>query len=215
MLARVLGVHTEERGWRIGADGEEAVAARLAKLPDTWRVLHAVPIGNRGSDIDHVVIGPGGVYTVNAKHHPHASVWVGGNTFMVNGHKQPYVRNSRYEAARASRILTGLAGLPVFVTGVIAVIGAHEGLTIKSQPPGGDVYVVPRKRSPNGYCNAAQCSARSTSTRCSRSLAAPPPGPASSDTHPSGFAQNGAPATLNLGHPVARHLVTKLGTPVM
>jgi hypothetical protein len=31
-VARVLGVHTEERAWRIGADGEEMVAAQLAKL---------------------------------------------------------------------------------------------------------------------------------------------------------------------------------------
>jgi hypothetical protein len=32
-------------------------------------VLHAVPVGDRGSDIDHVVIGHGGVYTVNTKTH--------------------------------------------------------------------------------------------------------------------------------------------------
>ncbi|MDP9431276.1 MAG: NERD domain-containing protein [Actinomycetota bacterium] len=49
---------TDERAWRIGADGEKAVAARLAELGDRWRVLHAVPVGERGSDIDHVVIGP-------------------------------------------------------------------------------------------------------------------------------------------------------------
>jgi hypothetical protein len=103
-------------------------------------------VGSRGSDIDHVVIGPGGVYTINAKHHPLAAVWVGGNTFMVNGHKQPHIRNSRYEAARASRILSALGGYPVFVTGLIAVMGAQKGLTIKSQPPGGDVYVVPRRK---------------------------------------------------------------------
>lgn len=146
VLARVLGVHTDERGWRIGADGEEVVGARLSKLPAAWRALHAVPIGKRGSDIDHVVIGPGGVYTINTKNHPHTSVWVGGNTFMVSGHRQRYVRNCRYEAARASKILTALAGFPVFVTGLIVVVGAHEGLTIKSQPPGGDVYVVARKK---------------------------------------------------------------------
>ena len=74
LLARVLGVHTDERAWRIGADGEEAVAARLAKLGGHWRVLHAVPVGDRGSDIDHVVIGPAVVFTINSKHHPHASV---------------------------------------------------------------------------------------------------------------------------------------------
>lgn len=49
VLARVLGVHTDERAWRIGADGEEKVAAQLAKLAKKdprWRFLHAIPIGN-------------------------------------------------------------------------------------------------------------------------------------------------------------------------
>jgi hypothetical protein len=144
-LARVLGVHTEERAWRIGADGEQAVAAQLARLGAEWLVLHAIPVGNRGSDIDHLVIGPGGVFTINAKHHPDASIWVGGNTFMVNGQRQPYVRNSRHEAQRASRILTAASGFPVAVTGVIAVMGAQKGFTVREQPPGGDVNVVTRR----------------------------------------------------------------------
>ncbi len=145
LLARVLRVHTDERAWRIGADGEQAVAARLARLGPEWKVLHAVPVGTRGSDIDHVVVGPAGVFTVNAKHHPNASVWVGGNTFMVNGQRQPYIRNSRHEARRAGRLLTAACGFPVAVTGLIAVMGAHEGFTVKEQPPGGDVHVMTRR----------------------------------------------------------------------
>ena len=145
LFARVLGVHTDERAWRIGADGEEAVAARLAKLGPEWKVLHAVPVGDRGSDIDHVVIGPAGVFTINAKHHPGASIWVGGNTFMVNGHRQPYVRNSRHEAQRAGKLLTAACGFPVTVTGLIAVMGAQKGYTVREQPPGGDVHVLTRR----------------------------------------------------------------------
>jgi hypothetical protein len=41
-----------------------------------WHVLHAVPIGTRGTDIDHVVIGPFGLVTVNTKT-TSTSVWVG------------------------------------------------------------------------------------------------------------------------------------------
>ena len=120
LLARALGIHTDERAWRIGADGEERVAARLAKLAKKdprWRSLHAIPVGNRGSDIDHVVIGPGGVFTLNTKHHPGAKIWVGGDTFMVDGHKQPYIRNSRHEASRAAKLLTSACGFPVHVEG--------------------------------------------------------------------------------------------------
>lgn len=144
VLARVVGAKTEERAWRVGADGEEAVAARLASLGVQWRVLHAVRVGERGADIDHVVIGPGGVFTVNSKHHPRAAVWVGGDTVMVNGRRVPYVLNSRYEAARASRLLAERAGFPVPVIGLVAVVGARRGFTVKAQPADGAVAVVTR-----------------------------------------------------------------------
>jgi hypothetical protein len=145
-LARAFDVKTDERAWRIGADGEEAVAAQIAKLGPEWRVLHAVRVGERGSDIDHVLIGPAGVFTVNAKHHPNASVWVGGDTFMVNGQRVPYIRNSRHEAGRAARLLTEQVGFPVDAVGIVAVVGAHKGFTVKKQPEDGTVIVVPRKR---------------------------------------------------------------------
>ncbi len=141
VLARVLGVHTDERAWRIGADGEEKVATQLAKVAKKdprWRSLHAIPVGDRGSDIDHLLIGPGGVFTVNAKNHPGARIWVGGNTFMVNGHRQPYVRNSRYEAERAAKLLTAACGFPVYVQGLIVTVNA-EDVTIKTQPDGVNV----------------------------------------------------------------------------
>jgi len=143
-LARLFGVHTQERAWRLGAEGEEAVAKRLSKLDHRWRVLHSVPVGSRDSDIDHVVIGPGGVYTINAKNHPDARIWVGGDTFTVNGRRVPYIRNSRHEAQRASRLLTEAVGLPVFVTGLLAVYGASGGFTVKKQPAA-DVVVLTRR----------------------------------------------------------------------
>jgi hypothetical protein len=145
-VARMLRVHTDERAWRIGADGEEKVAAQLAKLArkdPRWRHLHAIPVGVNGSDIDHVVIGPGGVFSLNAKHHPGGKVWVGGDTLMINGQRRPYIRNSRHEAQRATRLLTAACGFPVFVTGLVVPVGADD-ITIKTAPD--DVHVVNRRR---------------------------------------------------------------------
>jgi hypothetical protein len=61
LAARVRDVHTDERAWRIGADGEEKVAARLGRLPEPWKVLHALPVGTRGSDIDHLALPSSGL----------------------------------------------------------------------------------------------------------------------------------------------------------
>jgi hypothetical protein len=146
-LARLLGVHTDERAWRIGADGEELVGRVLDRLIEKhdgrWRVLHSIPVGARGSDTDHLVIGPGGVLALNAKHHPRARIWVGGDTLLVNGVRQPYLRNSRHEAERASRLLTAACGFPVEVTGVLVPVNAAE-VEIKTPPVG--LHVVNRRR---------------------------------------------------------------------
>jgi hypothetical protein len=141
-LARAMGVHSNERAWRVGADGEEEVARRLRKLGNGWRVLHAVPVGEKGSDIDHVVIGPPGVFTLNTKNHSRSKVWVAEKTFMVNGQAKGYFGNSRFEAKRASRLLSVAAGFDVPVDPVIVVMAAQ--LTVKAQPPG--VTVVARRR---------------------------------------------------------------------
>jgi hypothetical protein len=146
LIARLLLVHTDERAWRIGAEGEALVAeqfARLAKKDPRWWFLHAIPVGARGSDIDHVAIGPGGVFTINTKHHPGAHIWVGGDTFLVNGQRQPYIRNSRHEAARASRLLSEASGIDVRATGIVVPVNARD-VTVKEEPE--DVRVVPRRQ---------------------------------------------------------------------
>ena len=89
------------------------------------------------------MIGPGGIYSLNAKHHPNATIWVGGDAFLVNGQRQPYVRNSRHEAARAARLLTAAAGIPTRVEGVIVPVRVRS-LKIKTMPA--DVSIVPRRQ---------------------------------------------------------------------
>lgn len=142
LVGRILGVHNNERAWRSGAEGEEEVAWKLRKLGDRWRVLHGVPVGSADSDIDHVVIGPAGVFTLNTKNHQGARVRVYDKTIYVNGTQQPYIRNSRFEGTRASKLLTSACGFSVDARPVI-VLMARE-LTFKGHPEG--VHIVGRKK---------------------------------------------------------------------
>lgn len=62
-VARLLRKHTDERAWRIGADGEESVGSRLNRLDQTeWLALHDIVLNDKGTNLDHLVIGPGGVF---------------------------------------------------------------------------------------------------------------------------------------------------------
>ena len=135
-------LHTDERAWRLGASGEIAIGARLEKLSDHgWRVLHSVPIGERGSDIDHIAIGPGGVWTINTKNHPGKKIWVAPRQIRVDGHTVPYLRNAEFEANRVRKILTTALGWEphvrpalVFLTGTLV-----PEVTIKGNPENVDI----------------------------------------------------------------------------
>jgi hypothetical protein len=131
----------ERSAWRHGADGEESLAAELWRIarPGQWRYLHSVPVGSRRHRPRPD--GPAGVFTINTKNHRGSNIWVGGNTFMVNGVRQPYIRCSRHEALRASRLLSQACGFPVEARAVIAVIDPRN-FTIKEPPA--DVAVTTR-----------------------------------------------------------------------
>jgi hypothetical protein len=131
--------------WERGLIGEQLVARELDKLvgrDPRWHYLNSIPVGEE-VDIDAFVIGPGGIFSINAKHHQGARIWVGGDTIMVNGTCQPYVRNSRHEAQRASRLLRRAIGEPVMVQGLVVPVAANA-FTVKEQPK--DVYVINRVR---------------------------------------------------------------------
>lgn len=86
-----------------------------------WRVLHGIPKGN-GGDIDHLLIGPGGVFVFNTKRHPGASVWVGDEVAKVNGSPHPYPAASKAEAAYVRGVLERYAGFAPDVVPVLAFV---------------------------------------------------------------------------------------------
>jgi hypothetical protein len=135
IAARILGrgQRTEAGPWEGGAKSERIVDKQLGKLKlDGWQVLSSV-MKNSGADVDHLVIGPPGVFTINVKHHYGARIWVGEQVVDVDGEQHRYLPNSRHEANSAARILNDSVGLPIRVTPVLAFVGAasidsHDGL---------------------------------------------------------------------------------------
>ncbi|MDL5351278.1 nuclease-related domain-containing protein [Microbacterium sp. zg-YB36] len=129
--ASPLGV--EARPWYMGALGELEIARVLDQVGPEWHAIHAVPVGTKGSDIDHVVIGPGGVFTINSKNHDGGKVWVAGKALLVNGQRTKHLRNAEHEADRAAKLLTLAVGAPVSVTPIVAVVGAKD-ITVRERP---------------------------------------------------------------------------------
>lgn len=135
-LARLFGrspLSTSGIAWYRGAQGEIAVGRMLDVLPTGWTVFHALPVGTKEADIDHLVVGPGGVFTINTKHHRGKPIWVANRTLMVSGQRQPHIRNAEHEAARVTKLLHARLGLPGRVRPVVAIHGASS-LVVKERP---------------------------------------------------------------------------------
>jgi Nuclease-related domain len=123
--------------WRRGAAGERRTARLLAPLErQGWAVLHDLAIPNSQANIDHLVIGPGGVLAIDSKQYrgrlqldADGMVWHGRH-LLVSA-----LRTTLWEADQADEVL-GIADLTV--AAIVAVHGASvpwgvlraEGVTI-------------------------------------------------------------------------------------
>lgn len=74
--------------WEKGAEGERAVGAALADLGPDWVVLHDVRWpGRRYANIDHIAIGPGGIFVIDAKNWSGA-ITVRDDVLRQNGYRR-------------------------------------------------------------------------------------------------------------------------------
>lgn len=102
--------------WLMGLRGERAVGKALEELPPGYRVIHDLDIG-RGN-VDHVVIGPSGVFAIETK------VWNGrfssrGGRLFHNGREERAVLGQVVGGAVEVRRRLAAAGLNIWVEAVV------------------------------------------------------------------------------------------------
>jgi len=129
--------------WR-GSKGERVVGRRLARLGhDGWDVLRAVQ-AHGGDEVEHLVVGPPGVFTISTLYHRGARIRVGSQVVWVDDSIREYLRNARIEAASVARRLGETLGdLAVPVIPVLAFVDAAAIDTHDGHP---DVLVVAGER---------------------------------------------------------------------
>jgi hypothetical protein len=123
--------------WRRGAAGERRTARLLAPLHRRgWAVLHDLAIPGSAANIDHLVIGPGGVLAIDSKQY-RGQLWVDRDGMVWHGRHLlvSILRKTLWEADQADEVL-GIADIQV--AAIVAVYGASvpwgvlraEGVTI-------------------------------------------------------------------------------------
>jgi hypothetical protein len=114
----------EAVAWRRGAAGERRTARLLDPLErHGWVVLHDLAVPGSRANIDHLVVGPGGVFVVDSKQYrgrlqldPSGRLWHGRYPLA------PTLRSVSFEADRAAQVLPdpGVAVVPI-----LAIHGAQ------------------------------------------------------------------------------------------
>jgi hypothetical protein len=132
--------------WRRGAAGERRTARLLGQLERLgWVVLHDLAIPGSRANIDHLVIGPGGVFVIDSKQcrgrlqlDPSGRLWHGRYPLA------PTLHAVSFEADEAAQVLTD-PGVVVVVP-IVAVHGAQVpwGKVVMDGVP-----VVPARRLPS------------------------------------------------------------------
>uniref|UniRef100_A0AAU3GQW7 NERD domain-containing protein n=1 Tax=Streptomyces sp. NBC_01401 TaxID=2903854 RepID=A0AAU3GQW7_9ACTN len=128
--------HKDADPRRGALSGERRVGAELKRLTrHGWRVLHSVPLPD-GTEIGHLLIGPGGVFTVSTEYRPGTSARIADDTLRIDdGTPQPYALDGRPEARRARAALEAYCAFDVPVQTVLVFTGVTE-LEVVATPAG-------------------------------------------------------------------------------
>jgi Nuclease-related domain len=113
--------------WVRAASAQRRTRRRLARLaPAGYLSLHARAIPGTGAVVDHLVVGPAGIYAVDSE------VWDrrlpiratrGGELFHGPNDQAARLKQARWEAGEVSRLLSNAIGQPVAVRPAMVIYG--------------------------------------------------------------------------------------------
>ncbi|MFD1932566.1 MULTISPECIES: nuclease-related domain-containing protein [Nonomuraea] len=119
--------HSTVPAWRRSSVAERKTEAQLKRLERSgYRTLHARAIPGSEAQIDHLVIGPTGVYAVDSekwdKRLP-VRVQMGKKLFHGPFDMKPRLTEARWEATQASELISKAYGREVTVVASLAIYG--------------------------------------------------------------------------------------------
>jgi hypothetical protein len=134
--------------WRRGAVGERRTARLLAPLErHSWAVLHDLAVPGSAANIDHLVIGPGGVVVIDTKQYRGRLRLDGYGLLWHDRHLLvSALRKTLWEADQADEVL-GVADVQV-----AAIMAVHGASVPWGRLHADGVSVVPARQVPDLLC---------------------------------------------------------------
>ncbi|WP_161498921.1 nuclease-related domain-containing protein [Cryobacterium aureum] len=147
-LARTLGaspLDANELSWLRAAQAEMIVGEILGRLPEGYSVYHSLPIRNTAFWVDHLAVGPGGIFSINSKTHWDRDLTGSLRSIPINNHAMPYLRDARFESAQITALLAAVMPAAAVVEPVIVLVNPHK-ILLNRKPNAVTVIDSPRLR---------------------------------------------------------------------
>ena len=121
LLAEVNKLTAEADAWEQGAAGEQDTALELATLGPHYTALHDLRIAGSKANVDHVVIGPTGVFVIDSKNHT-GKITFSKGTLWSGKYPQTWKLDALRFEARHIRLRVGrpVSTIMCFVSGQLA-----------------------------------------------------------------------------------------------
>ena len=147
-LARTIGISPLDANglaWLRAAQAEMVVGDILARLPEGYSVHHSLPIRNTAFWIDHLVVGPGGIYALSSRTRWDRDLTGSVRTIRVGNHIVPYLRDARFESTQITQLLAGAMPATAVVKPMIVLVNPHK-IRLNRKPDVVTVIDSPRLR---------------------------------------------------------------------
>lgn len=115
----------EAANWRRGVEGEQSTGAQLEKLAaQGWQTVHDRAL--KKSNVDHVLVGPGGVFAIDSKNLSSRIEVIDGVLHTDGFANQRLARNARGIAAQINATIKAATPHNVWVEAVLVLWGDFE-----------------------------------------------------------------------------------------
>lgn len=172
-LARLFGVpplgrDTEQA--HHGAMAERAVVAALDALGPNWTVLHGVSADPGLPTVEHLLVGPPGVFAIGIHNHRGGKVWVGERTMIVDGEAKPDLAVAQAQRRAVEERMSRATGSSTTVVPCLLIVAPLE-LEARKRPRGTEVLPVAELRA--WLAELPRLHSQATVDRCAAAAADP------------------------------------------
>jgi hypothetical protein len=114
------GIVKNDGSYGIGSYAEELVGTKLSALGENYYVIHDISKGFKKENIDHVVVGPTGIFVIESKANKNVMAYYENNIRKTSYLAEKFMKQASRNACWVHDFIYNELGIDKFVYGIVA-----------------------------------------------------------------------------------------------